>query len=46
MNVHALTATGVNAGGRREVLVLDVASSEDGAGWQAFGVNQRDRRDN
>ncbi|HEX9520223.1 MAG TPA: IS256 family transposase [Streptosporangiaceae bacterium] len=36
VNVHALIATGVNAGGRREILGLDVASSEDGAGWLAF----------
>jgi putative transposase len=36
VNVHALIATGVNADGRREILGLDVASSEDGAGWLAF----------
>src|SRR5690242_11245341 len=36
VNVHALIATGVNAGGHREVLGLDVASAEDGAGWLAF----------
>jgi transposase-like protein len=36
VNVHALIATGVNAGGRREILGVDVASSEDGAGWLAF----------
>ena len=36
VNVHALIATGVNAGGRREILGLDVASSEDNAGWLAF----------
>ena len=35
-NVHALVATGVNAEGRREVLGLEVASSEDGAGWLGF----------
>jgi transposase-like protein len=34
--VHALIAVGVNAEGQREVLGLDVASSEDGAGWLAF----------
>ncbi len=34
--VHALIATGVNADGHREILGLDVASSEDGAGWLAF----------
>jgi transposase-like protein len=36
VNVHALIAVGVNAEGQREVLGLDVASSEDGAGWLAF----------
>jgi transposase-like protein len=36
VNVHALIATGVNAGGNREILGIDVASSEDGAGWLAF----------
>jgi putative transposase len=36
VNVHALIATGVNAGGRREILGIEVASSEDGAGWLAF----------
>jgi putative transposase len=36
VNVHALIATGVNADGHREILGLDVASSEDGAGWLAF----------
>ena len=36
VNVHALIATGVNSGGHREILGLDVASSEDGAGWLAF----------
>jgi putative transposase len=34
--VHALVATGVNADGHREVLGLQVTSSEDGAGWLAF----------
>ena len=34
--VHALVATGVNADGHREILGLDVASAEDGAGWLAF----------
>ena len=33
VNVHALIAVGVNADGGREVLGLDVASGEDGAGW-------------
>ncbi|MCX5744406.1 MAG: IS256 family transposase [Proteobacteria bacterium] len=36
VNVHALLATGVNADGHREILGLDVASAEDGAGWLAF----------
>ena len=34
--VHALAATGVNADGHREILGLEVTSSEDGAGWLAF----------
>jgi putative transposase len=36
VNVHALIATGVSADGKREILGIDVASSEDGAGWLAF----------
>ena len=36
VNVQALVATGVNADGHREILGLDVASAEDGAGWLAF----------
>jgi transposase-like protein len=36
VNVHALVAVGVNADGQREVLGLEVASDEDGAGWLAF----------
>jgi putative transposase len=36
VNVHALIATGVNSDGHREILGLDVASGEDGAGWLAF----------
>jgi len=36
VNVHALIATGVNADGHREIPGIDVASSEDGAGWLAF----------
>ncbi len=35
-NVHALVAVGVNGDGAREVLGIDVASAEDGAGWLAF----------
>jgi putative transposase len=36
VNVHALIATGVNGDGKREILGLDVATAEDGAGWLAF----------
>ncbi|MCF6476396.1 hypothetical protein FAF44_49865 [Nonomuraea sp. MG754425] len=36
VNVHALVATGVNANRHREILGIDVVSSEDGAGWLAF----------
>ena len=36
VNVHCLIATGVNAAGYREILGIDVTSSEDGAGWLAF----------
>jgi putative transposase len=36
VNVHALVATGVNAEGYREILGLQVTTSEDGAGWLAF----------
>jgi putative transposase len=36
VNVHALLAVGVNRNGQREVLGVDVVSSEDGAGWLAF----------
>jgi transposase-like protein len=36
VNVHALIATGVNADGHREILGIEVASAEDGAGWLAF----------
>jgi putative transposase len=36
VNVHALVAVGVNADGQREVLGLEVASQEDGAGWLSF----------
>src|ERR671918_164138 len=32
----ALVATGVNASGCREILGLDLVTSEDGAGWTAF----------
>jgi transposase-like protein len=36
VNVACVTATGVNADGHREVLGLDVITTEDGAGWTAF----------
>jgi len=36
IGVHALIATGVNADGHREILGLQVTSSENGAGWLAF----------
>jgi len=36
VNVHALIAVGVNADGHRELLGLQVASAEDGAGWLGF----------
>jgi putative transposase len=35
-NVAAVVATSVNADGYREILGLDVLTSEDGAGWTAF----------
>jgi putative transposase len=34
--VHALVATGVNADGHREILGVQVTTSEDGAGWLGF----------
>jgi transposase-like protein len=36
VNVACLVAVGVNAEGHREILGVDVATSEDGAGWVAF----------
>ena len=36
VNVHALVATGVNRDGHREILGLQVTTSEDGAGWLGF----------
>jgi len=36
VNVHALIAAGVTAEGKREILGIEVTSSEDGAGWLAF----------
>jgi transposase-like protein len=35
-NVAVLVATAVNADGRREILHLDVVTTEDGAGWLSF----------
>jgi putative transposase len=34
--VHTLVATGVNADGHREILGVQVTTSEDGAGWLGF----------
>jgi transposase-like protein len=36
VNVAVVVATGVNANGNREVLGMDVITTEDGAGWTAF----------
>jgi len=36
VNVACVVATGVNADGYREVLGVDVITTEDGAGWLAF----------
>jgi putative transposase len=36
VNVACVIATGVNAEGHREVLGVDVFTTEDGAGWTAF----------
>ena len=36
MNVACVVATGVNADGHREILGVDVLTTEDGAGWTAF----------
>jgi putative transposase len=36
VNVVTVIATGVNGNGHREVLGVDVVTSEDGAGWTAF----------
>ena len=36
VNVSVVVATGVNAEGRREVLGLDVGTSEDGSFWLSF----------
>jgi putative transposase len=34
--VHALVATGINDDGHREILGIQITSSEDGAGWLGF----------
>lgn len=36
VNVACVMATGVNRDGRKEVLGLDLVTTEDGAGWTAF----------
>jgi transposase-like protein len=36
VNVACLLAVGVNGDGNREILGVDVATTEDGAGWLAF----------
>ena len=36
VNVAALVATGVNGDGQREILGVDITTTEDGAGWAAF----------
>jgi transposase-like protein len=36
VNVYVVIATGVNADGHREVLGVDLVTSEDGAGWTAL----------
>ena len=36
VQVASVTATAVNADGRREILGLDIFTSEDGAAWTAF----------
>jgi transposase-like protein len=33
VHVHVVVATGVSAGGQREILACDVLPAEDGAGW-------------
>jgi hypothetical protein len=43
INVHALVAVGVNADGHREILGIDVATAEDGAGRLAFPRSLTDR---
>ncbi len=36
VNVAVVVATGVNTDGHREILGLDLVTTEDGAGWTAF----------
>ena len=36
VNVAVVIATGVNADGHREILGVDLVTTEDGAGWTAF----------
>ncbi len=36
VNIACLLATGVNADGNRDILGVDLATAEDGAGWLAF----------
>ena len=36
IKVAAMVATGINADGYREILGLQLSTSEDGAGWLAF----------
>ena len=36
VNVAVVVATGVNADGHREILGIDLITTEDGAGWTAF----------
>jgi putative transposase len=43
VNVATLTAIGVNTDGHREVLGVDVVTSEDGAGWLDFLRNLKAR---
>jgi putative transposase len=36
LNVSVMVATGVNADGHREILGIQVATTESGAGWLSF----------
>lgn len=44
VNVQVLTGCRVIAHGHREILGVDVTTSEDGAGWLAFSRGQTDAR--